>query len=140
MNQAIGLIEVKGYATAIDIADVCVKVAAVALIGIQRAKGFGWMTVEVRGDVGAVKAAVDAAKARAAEADNLISALVIPRPANGLDNMLLTEMQQAKAVAVEKIASELIIEEEKKSVALDEKTRATTNKKQTKKTTGGSKK
>lgn len=87
MKQAIGLIEVQGYGTAISIADVMLKVAAVELIGVQRAKGHGWMTLEVEGDVAAVQAAVDAGKARAVEYNHFVSALVIPRPAESLDKL-----------------------------------------------------
>lgn len=89
MNKAIGLIEVKGYGTAITIADTVLKVAAVDLIGVQRAKGYGWMTVVITGDVGAVKAAVDAGKAKANEVGSLISALVIPRAADSLDKVVI---------------------------------------------------
>ncbi|MDH6365453.1 ethanolamine utilization protein EutM [Enterococcus sp. PF1-24] len=96
MNQAVGLVEVQGYAAAIMIADTMAKVAAVEMLGIQRAKGFGWMTVEVCGDVGAVKAAVDAAKAKAVEESALISALVIPRPATSLDTILLNQVDYPK--------------------------------------------
>lgn len=97
MNQAIGLIEVEGYGSAVMIADTMVKVAAVELIGVQRAKGFGWMTVEIAGDVGAVKAAVDAGKAKAVEGNCLISALVIPRPANALDKVIINNVDYPKA-------------------------------------------
>ena len=86
MKQAIGLVEVKGLASAIEVSDTMVKVANVALLGVEKAKGFGWMTVKVAGDVGAVKAAVDSGKAKAMQNDVFLSALVIPRPANNLEN------------------------------------------------------
>ena len=86
MKQAIGLVEVKGLASAIEVSDTMVKVANVELLGVEKAKGFGWMTVKVAGDVGAVKAAVDAGKAKAVQNNVFLSALVIPRPANNLEN------------------------------------------------------
>lgn len=86
MKQAIGLVEVKGLASAIEVSDTMVKVANVELLGVEKAKGFGWMTVKVAGDVGAVKAAVDAGKAKAVQHNVFLSALVIPRPANNLEN------------------------------------------------------
>lgn len=106
MNKAIGLIEVKGYGTAITVADTMLKVAAVDLIGVQRAKGYGWMTVEITGDVGAVKAAVDAGKAKANEVDSLISALVIPRPANDLDKVVIDSVDYPAPKAQVAILSE----------------------------------
>lgn len=91
MNKAIGLIEVKGYGTAITVADTVLKVAAVELLGVQPAKGFGWMTVEITGDVGAVTAAVDAGKVKASETGSLISALVIPRVADSLEKIIISQ-------------------------------------------------
>lgn len=86
MKQAIGLVEVKGLASAVEVSDTMVKVANVELLGVEKARGFGWMTVKVAGDVGAVKAAVDAGKAKAVQHNVFLSALVIPRPANNLEN------------------------------------------------------
>lgn len=85
MNQAVGLVEVTGLASAIDVSDTMVKVANVELLGVEKSKGFGWMTVKVSGDVGAVKAAVDAGKAKAITNNVYLSSLVIPRPANNLE-------------------------------------------------------
>lgn len=48
MKQAIGLVEVKGLASAIEVSDTMVKVANVELLGVEKARGFGWMTVEGR--------------------------------------------------------------------------------------------
>ncbi len=78
MQQALGLIETKGLIGAVEAADAMVKAAAVVLEGLTKVGG-GLMTVSVRGDVGAVKAAVDAGKAAAARVGELISAHVIPR-------------------------------------------------------------
>lgn len=79
MGEALGLIETKGLVGAIEAADAMVKAAQVKLIGKELTTG-GLVTVMVRGDVGAVKAAVDAGAAAAARVGQLISAHVIPRP------------------------------------------------------------
>ena len=123
MNQAIGLIEVKGYGSAVMIADTMVKVAAVELIGVQRAWGFGWMTIEVAGDVGAVKAAVDAGKAKAMEGNSFISALVIPRPANALDKVIIDKVDYPKASEQPSVTQENA--EEKETTAAAEEAEAT---------------
>lgn len=123
MNQAIGLIEVKGYGSAVMIADTMVKVAAVELIGVQQARGFGWMTIEVAGDVGAVKAAVDAGKAKAMEGNSFISALVIPRPANALDKVIIDKVDYPKASEQPSVTQEKA--EEKETTAAAEEAEAT---------------
>ncbi|KAF1683132.1 BMC domain-containing protein [Veillonella sp. R32] len=89
MKDALGLVEVAGLATAIHVADAMVKSANVTIIDIEKAKGNGWMTVKVRGDVGAVQAAVQAGAAQAEQFGHLIAQKVIPRPAEGLDTWLL---------------------------------------------------
>ncbi|WP_338146968.1 BMC domain-containing protein [Veillonella intestinalis] len=89
MKDALGLVEVAGLATAIHVADAMVKSANVVIIDIEKAKGSGWMTVKVRGDVGAVQAAVQAGAAQAEQFGHLIAQKVIPRPAEGLDAWLL---------------------------------------------------
>ncbi len=91
MKEALGLVEVRGLASAIHVADVMVKAANVHIIGLEKARGSGWMTVKVSGDVGAVQAAVEAGAAEGLALQALISKLVIPRPADGLDKMLKPE-------------------------------------------------
>ena len=81
-NQAIGMIETKGYVAALAAADAMVKAANVRLAGNVTLAG-GWITSFVEGDTGSVKAAVDAGAEAAAAVGELISAHVIPRPANG---------------------------------------------------------
>jgi ethanolamine utilization protein EutM len=76
---ALGMVETKGFVGAIEAADAMVKAANVTLIG-QTQVGSGLVTVLVRGDVGAVKAAVDAGAAAAGRVGELISVHVIPRP------------------------------------------------------------
>ena len=79
MEIALGMIETKGEIGAIEAADAMVKAAKVTLIGKEFVGG-GYVTVMVRGEVGAVKAAVDAGGAAAAKVGELVSVHVIPRP------------------------------------------------------------
>jgi len=87
MEEALGMIETKGIIGAIEAADAMVKAARVKFIGKQKVKG-GLMVVMVSGDVGAVKAAVDAGSQACKAVGRLVSAHVIPRPAEGIDAML----------------------------------------------------
>ena len=89
MKEALGLLEVAGLAAAIKAADVMVKAANVRIIDVEKARGNGWMTVKVSGDVGAVQAAVQAGVAQAKHDRHYIAQKVIPRPAEGIDKMLL---------------------------------------------------
>ncbi|WP_270525677.1 BMC domain-containing protein [Enterococcus raffinosus] len=119
MKQVIGLVEVKGLASAIEVSDTMVKVANVELLGVEKAKGFGWMTVKVAGDVGAVKAAVDAGKAKAVANNVYLSALVIPRPANNLENFFFAKEKKASDLPAERsdktpMVNEPVVEEAKK--------------------------
>ena len=77
--DALGMIETKGLVGAIEAADAMVKAAKVELLGKETIGG-GYVTVMVRGDVGAVKAATDAGGAAAQRVGELISVHVIPRP------------------------------------------------------------
>lgn len=77
--KALGMIETKGLVGAIEAADAMVKAANVYLVGKEHIGG-GLVTVMVRGDVGAVKAATDAGAAAAQRVGELISVRVIPRP------------------------------------------------------------
>ncbi|MDR1657618.1 MAG: BMC domain-containing protein [Deltaproteobacteria bacterium] len=77
--RALGLIETKGLVGAVEAADAMVKAANVTLIGRVMVGG-GLVTVMVRGDVGAVKAATDAGAAAAGRVGELLSVHVIPRP------------------------------------------------------------
>ena len=79
MNNALGMVETKGLVGAIEAADAMVKAANVTLEGTEKI-GSGLVTVMVRGDVGAVKAAVDAGAAAAERVGIVISTHVIPRP------------------------------------------------------------
>ena len=88
MNKSLGLIETEGLAAGIEAADAAVKSANVELIGYELTKGGGWTTVKIQGDVGAVKAAVDAARMAAAKVNRVVSTRVIPRPSAGLDMLV----------------------------------------------------
>src|SRR5215813_1405892 len=85
--EALGMIETKGFVGAVEAADAMTKAANVVLVGKQYI-GAGYVTVFVRGDVGAVKAATDAGAAAARRVGELISVHVIPRPHRELENVL----------------------------------------------------
>jgi len=89
-GEAIGLIETRGLVGGVEAADAMVKAANVKLVGEERIGG-GLVTVIVKGDVGAVKAAVDAGAAAAKRVGELISVHVIPRPHSDLDSILPKE-------------------------------------------------
>lgn len=87
MTEALGMIETKGMVPAIEAADAMSKAANVYLIGYRQI-GAGYVSVMVRGDVGAVKAAVDAGAAAAARVGELITQHVIPRPHVDVEKIL----------------------------------------------------
>ena len=78
-KEALGMIETRGLTAAIEAADAMVKAAEVTLIGTEKI-GSGLVSVMVRGDVGAVNAAVQAGAANAAKLGELVATHVIPRP------------------------------------------------------------
>lgn len=84
---ALGMVETKGLIGAIEAADAMVKAANVKLIGSEYIGG-GLVTVMVRGDVGAVKAATDAGAAAAKRVGELVSVHVIPRPHGDVESIL----------------------------------------------------
>src|SRR3954468_12182204 len=86
-QEALGLIETKGLIGAVEAADAMVKAANVLLIGKEYI-GAGYVTVMVRGDVGAVKAATDAGAAAARRVGELVSVHVIPRPHAEVEKIL----------------------------------------------------
>jgi ethanolamine utilization protein EutM len=86
-SNALGMIETKGLVGAIEAADAMVKAANVTLVGKSQVGG-GLVTVMVRGDVGAVKAATDAGAAAAKNVGELISVHVIPRPHSEVEIIL----------------------------------------------------
>ena len=84
MNEALGMVETKGYVAALAAADAMVKAANVTIISREEV-GDGLVAVVVRGDVGAVKAATEAGAEIASTVGELISVHVIPRPHAELD-------------------------------------------------------
>ncbi|WP_346905859.1 ethanolamine utilization microcompartment protein EutM [Clostridium sp.] len=93
--DALGMIETKGLIGSIEAADAMVKAANVYLIGKEYVGG-GLVTVMVRGDVGAIKAATDAGAAAAQRVGELVSVHVIPRPHSEVEVILPASKEAAK--------------------------------------------
>jgi len=87
VKEALGMVETKGLVGAIEAADAMVKAANVTLVGYEKI-GSGLVTVMVRGDVGAVKAATDAGAAAADRVGEVVSVHVIPRPHTDVEMIL----------------------------------------------------
>lgn len=87
MKEALGLIETRGFVAAIDAADAMVKAANVRLIGKEKS-GSGLVAMMVRGDVGAVKAAVEAGSEAARRVGELVSSHVIPSPHDDVEELI----------------------------------------------------
>ena len=85
--EALGMVETRGLTAAIEAADSMVKAAQVTLIGTEKI-GSGLVTVMVRGDVGAVKSAVEAGAANASKLGELVATHVIPRPHQDVEKIL----------------------------------------------------
>jgi len=85
-KQAVGMIETKGFCTAMEAADAALKSANVHVTGWEKI-GSGYVTVFFRGDVAAVKAATDSGAAAASQVGSVISVQVIPRPHDGLSGL-----------------------------------------------------
>lgn len=85
--QALGMVETRGLIAAIEAADAMLKAANVVLVGTEKI-GSGLVSVMVRGDVGAVKAAVEAGSATAAKLGEIIAVHVIPRPHDDVEKIL----------------------------------------------------
>lgn len=93
-REALGLIETKGLVAAIQAADAMVKAADVKLVQYEKVGG-GYVTVAIRGDVGAVKAATEAGGQAASQVGEVKSIHVIPRPHDDVD-MTLNQIQNAR--------------------------------------------
>ncbi len=87
--EALGMVETRGLVAAIEAADAMVKAAEVTLIGTEKI-GSGLVSVMVRGDVGAVKAATEAGCAAASKLGELVAVHVIPRPHSDVEKILPT--------------------------------------------------
>ena len=86
-QEALGMVETKGLVGAIEAADAMVKSANVSLVGYEKI-GSGLVTVMVRGDAGAVKAAVDAGACAAEKVGEVVAQHVIPRPHTDVEKIL----------------------------------------------------
>ncbi len=130
-KSALGIIETVGLAAAIEAADTGVKSADVKLLGYELTKGYGLVAVKFAGDVGAVKAAVEAGSIAAAKVNKIWSTLVIPRPhdeieklINSLDtvgNFKETEKSENEDIEVEDSSEVKEVEEETKEELIEEK-------------------
>lgn len=86
MEKSLGLIEVRGLSSAIAVADSMVKAADVVLLELEAARGNGMMTIKVNGNVGAVRASIEAGKAKALFYNAFVSSDIIARPHGSLDD------------------------------------------------------
>jgi ethanolamine utilization protein EutM len=86
-TDALGMIETRGFVGMVEAADAMVKAAQVELVGYEKIGG-GFVTAVVRGDVAAVRAAVDAGSRAAQKAGEVVSVHVIPRPHDSVDGVL----------------------------------------------------
>ena len=89
VQQALGMVETRGLTAAIEAADAMTKSAEVTLVGTEKI-GSGLVTVMVRGDVGAVKAAVEAGSDAASRIGELVATHVIPRPQTDVEKIHTT--------------------------------------------------
>jgi ethanolamine utilization protein EutM len=97
MADALGMIEARGFAAMVEAADAMVKAAKVDLVGYEKTGG-GYVTAVVRGDVAAVKAAVEAGARSAAKVGEVVATHVIARPHANVDTVLpLGRTDEAKA-------------------------------------------
>ena len=98
MAEALGMIETKGFAAMVEASDAMVKAARVELVGYEKTGG-GYVTAIVRGDVAAVKAAVEAGQRGAEKLGEVVAVHVIPRPHTNVD--LVLPLGRAKEAAEE---------------------------------------
>ena len=111
MNQSLGLLEVKGLLGAVTMSDVMVKASNVHVVNIDKANGFGWFTVKVVGDVGAVQSAVEAGAMVAKEMGCFVSSKVIPRVSQTvIDIFLQEETVSAKEEPIAEVVEEPTVE------------------------------
>lgn len=96
-GDALGLVETRGLVGSVEAADAMVKAAKVQLIGYEKIGG-GYVTVMVRGDVGAVKAATDVGAEAAGKVGEVVSVHVIPRPHAEVESMLPSSTENGPAL------------------------------------------
>jgi ethanolamine utilization protein EutM len=85
-SDALGMIETKGFAAMVEASDAMVKAAKVELMGCEKI-GYGYVTAIVRGDVAAVRAALDAGETAAQKVGEVVSVHIIPRPHKNVDDV-----------------------------------------------------
>jgi microcompartment protein CcmL/EutN len=100
-SDALGMIECRGFAAMVEASDAMVKAARVELTGYEKTGG-GYVTAIVRGDVAAVRAALDAGQRAAERVGEVLSVHIIPRPHGNVDEALPLGRQQAAAAAKKK--------------------------------------
>ena len=86
-SDALGMIETRGFAAMVEASDAMVKAAKVELVGYEKIGG-GYVTAIIRGDVAAVRAALDAGQAASEKVGEVISVDIIPRPHTNVDEVL----------------------------------------------------
>ena len=91
MRQAAGFIEMRGLAAAITAADIALKAANIELVGVELTRGMGYAVVKIQGDVGAVRAAVDAATSARETANYFVAKDIIARPSLDLDALIYSK-------------------------------------------------
>jgi microcompartment protein CcmL/EutN len=96
MSEALGMIETKGFVAMVEASDAMMKAARVELVGYEKIGG-GYVTAIIRGDVAAVKAAVEAGSLAAQKVGEIVSIHVIPRPHENVDTVLPLGRSTAKA-------------------------------------------
>jgi microcompartment protein CcmL/EutN len=100
-SDALGMIECRGFAAMVEASDAMVKAAKVELTGYEKTGG-GYVTAIVRGDVAAVRAALDAGQRAAERVGEVVSVHIIPRPHANVDETLPLGRQPAAAAARKK--------------------------------------
>jgi len=113
VKLSLGLLEVSGFALAVNTADAMAKSASVKLVGIDTCKGGGWMTIKITGDVAAVDAALSTGAAFAEKNGGLIAKLVLARPdAQLMQQVIPPEAKEEQAPLIsEPIATQPIVQE-----------------------------
>lgn len=104
--NALGMIEVYGYLTAVAALDTALKAADVHLVDVVKVKG-GLVTVIITGDVGAVKAAIEASVSEAERVGKLISQHVIPRPVDSIDTLFGIKKEAQTNAKIEEVTNEV---------------------------------
>lgn len=105
MSEALGMIETRGFVATVEAADAMAKAARVELVGYERVGG-GYVTAIIRGDVAAVKAAVEAGSLAASRIGKLVSSHIIPRPHSSVDALFPLGRNPAKSAGTMSRAGE----------------------------------